>query len=139
MATLSVVNSKLFAIYTGGTPTKIARLTNVEVTMTHEPRDISSKDDSPWTAALEGPLSWEASGESLVAWDDTNGADTMTTSITNRTLLTVVFTTDVTGDKKFSGSAYLTNFTITSPETETNVTCSFSMMGVGELVKGTEA
>lgn len=139
MPTTSVVNSKLFAIYTGGTPTKIARLTNVEVSMVHAPRDISSKDDSPWGAFLEGKLSWTASGESLVAWDDANGADTMTTSITARTLLTVVFTTDVTGDKKFSGTAYLDNFTITSPATEENVTCSFSMTGVGELVKATEA
>jgi TP901-1 family phage major tail protein len=137
MPTTGVLNSTLFNIYTGTTPSKVAHCTGVSISLSHEPRETTTKDSGGWSEKLEGLRSWEGSGEGLVAFDDVNGGLALTNSLLNRTPLTVVFTTNQTGDKKYTGQGYVTSLEISSPESEDNVTYSFSITGTGALIEAT--
>ena len=139
MATTGKINTTLLAIYTGsGTGTKITHLNDCSLTMNHSPRNVSTKDSAGWEEFLEGMRSWEMSASGLLSWDATNAPDDLfTTNINTRTAVTVLFTTAVTGDIVYSGSAWATNLEQSSPGQEETATFSMSFQGTGALTKAT--
>jgi predicted secreted protein len=139
MPTTGVVNTTLMRIYTGGTPTALAHATGGSIKMKHDARDITNKDSGGYEEFLEGLRGAEISGEGLVAFDDTNGAFILHTSLQARTPLAIVFQTGVTGDKKFSATVYLTQLDMDSPGQEQNVTYSYTMKVTGAWAVATIA
>jgi predicted secreted protein len=137
MPTTGVINSTAFAVYTGTTPVKIADCSDVSISVSHSPRNTNTKDSAGWETHLEGMRSWEASASGLVAYDSTNGYIALWDSINNRTPVSIRFSTEVTGDSYFSGTAYVTSIETASPATEENVTWNVSFQGTGALTKGT--
>lgn len=133
MATTGVINTTSFALYHGATPTKIAHSTGASISLSHDPRDITTKDSAGWTELLEGIRGWEGSIEGLHAMDDVAGANILYNAVLNRTALSVVFTTNVTGDKKFSGTVYLTSCELGAPGQEDNATYNASFTGTGAI------
>jgi TP901-1 family phage major tail protein len=137
MATTSVVNSTLMALYVLDTTyKKIGHLTDASVSITHEPRDITSKDSSGWRELLEGLRSWSASGSGFFAEDATYGVEDILGNVTTRAKVTVRFMTDVSGDTYWEGTAYITSIEKTSSGAEDNVTYSISLEGDGALTTG---
>ena len=135
--TTNVVNTTLMKIYTGSPLTAIASCNGASLSMSHDPRDITTKDSGGWKELLEGLRSFEMSGEGLVAFDDTNGGLALTSSLLNRTQLILAFSTEVTGDTKWSGSGYISSLEVGSPGQEENLTYNFTMTGTGALTQGT--
>jgi predicted secreted protein len=137
MPTVSTVNTTLLKIYTGATPVAITDQTGASLSISHDLRNTTTKDSAGWEEYLEGMRSAEMSGEGLYAYDHANGADVLFDSIASRLPLAIVFQTAVTGDKKYSCSAFLTKLEINSSGQDDNVTFSFSLKVSGAIVKAT--
>lgn len=136
MATTGVVKSQLLKIYTGATA--ITCLTNASVSMSTEMRDTTCKDSGDWTDNLPGTRTWSMSGDAYYSFDGANGASALFSAWTGGTLTMLVYQTAVTGDKKYTGSGYITSLEFTSPGgTNENCTFSFEFQGAGALSEGT--
>lgn len=136
MATAGTIKAKLLKIYTGGTPAAITCLTNAELNITNELREISCKDSGIYQEFLPDTQTWTMSGEAWAAFDATNGIDEISTAVLGQTSTAVVFQTAVTGDTKWSGNVYFTNFTVTAGNTG-NASFSFEAQGTGQLTQAT--
>lgn len=130
MATTGVLNGTSLFIYVNGNA--VAHSTSHSLTLSESLRSTASKDSAGWDTVLEGQRSWSMTGEGLVALDGAYTTDDLTTLITGRTAVTLRFTTNVTGDKYWTGSARLESLDVSSPM-EDNVTYSFSFKGSGAL------
>lgn len=139
MATTGKINTTLLAIYTGAGPgTKITHQNDASLTISHSPRDVTTKDSAGWAEFLEGLRSWEMSASGLLAFDAASAPDDFFTSnIATRDAVTIYFTTNVTGDIVFSGSGYVSQLELASPGQEETATWSLSVQGTAVLTKGT--
>lgn len=135
MATAGNVNSSAMKIYTGGTPAAITCLVDTELNMNMEMRDITCKDDAENVNKLPGLTSWDMSFSGMLAFDATNGFSALFTIWKNRTQTAVVWQNAVTGDKKYSGNAYLTNLKGSAQGTNQSTTFSGAWEGVGVLTE----
>jgi predicted secreted protein len=139
MPTTGVVNSTLFKLRTGGTPTVVGDLLDVTLSVNHETRDVTTKDSAGWRELLEGLRSYSLNCSGLLAFDTTNAGTDMIDSVTNRTLIEWEFGTGVTGDPKYSGEGYVSTLEAGSPGREDNATYSFTIEGTGAYTVGTYA
>lgn len=139
MPTAKQINTTILAIYTGSTPgTKINYQNDATLSVTHSPRDISTKDSAGWAEYLEGMRNWEMSCSGQLSFDATSAPDDVfTNNIATRATVTIYFTTNVTGDIVYSGSAWATQMENASPGQEETATYSLSFQGTGALTKGT--
>jgi len=135
MPTTGTVLAKNMAIYIGAV--KITCQTNASISMETAMFNTTCKDSGAWGEQRPGTKSWSASGEANLAFDATYGFSQLFDAWTAGTAVTVVFQTGVTGDKKYSGSAYITSLELTSDGNDTAVTFSFELQGVGPLVEAT--
>jgi len=131
---IGIINATTMAIYIGAT--KIAALTNVSLSLNQALRTSVNKDDGGWEKSLPGARSWGMSGDSEFAFDAGYGVDDLVDAIINRTTLTVMLSTEVSGDYKFSGSALLESIEL-SGGAEENATYSFSLKGTGAITRAT--
>jgi TP901-1 family phage major tail protein len=130
MATTSVVNGTAIGIYIAGT--KVAQATSGSISITHSPRDITSKDSSGWAESLEGLREWSIEGEGMFAFDATYGYVDLEGVLTARAAVTVRFSTESSTDEYHEGSAIMVDLSADS-STEESVTYSFSFQGTGAL------
>lgn len=149
MATDNVINGTLMLIKTdaasGGnaSATAIAMTTSASISVNMETRDISQKGSQGWRDLLEAQKSWSASAEGVYAIKDASGSAVkgftdLFTNLGNREQIYLELTTGVTGDKYYSGKAYVTSIEQTAPM-EDNATFSVSFEGTGELSEATES
>lgn len=136
MATTGIINATLFAIYIGGT--KVADATSAEISMSMATRDATSKDSNGWTDRKEGLREWSGSGEAFIALDAAYGLSDIYGLINNRTAVTIKYSTEVSGDTYYTGTAYLTEWSLSNGVEESG-TYSFSFEGDGALTEGTIA
>jgi TP901-1 family phage major tail protein len=134
MATTGIPNGTLICIYIGGV--KVSNLTTNSHSVQMATRDASTKDSAGWKAVLGGQLSWSASCEGYFAEDATYAYEDMFDSMTARTAVTVMISSAVTGDIKYSGSAYITALERTAG-VEDSVQFTCSLEGTGALSKAT--
>lgn len=141
MATTGKINTTLLKVLTGTTPgTTITHENDATLTITHSTRDVTTKDSAGWAEFLEGLRGWEMSVAGLLSWDATKAPDDFfTDNIATRAAATVYFTTNVTGDIVYSGTAWVTQLEQASPGQEETATFSLSFQGTGALTKGTVA
>lgn len=142
MATSGILNGTLIGIYDGST--LVAYATSGSISINHNLREISNKESLGWKEQLEGQRDWEMSCEGMVAFlTAAAGAvggktvdELFTAYIETRANLTVSFESSESGDKKWSGDAWLTSISMDAPnEDSTTYSCSFS--GTGALTQGT--
>lgn len=141
MATTGVVAAKLIkiqAIADGGTLAAVTCLTNAELNINNEMRDIRCKDSGIYADALPDVQTWSMSGEAFVNYGASNGHDEIATLALSQGLVDVAYGTVVTGDTSFTGSGYLTTFNVTAGN-DGNASFSFELQGVGQLTQGTFA
>ena len=142
MATNGVINGTKFGVYVAGT--KIAYATSASISMNHNLRDTSTKDSSGWRDQLEAQRDWEVSVEGMLIFVDGSGGaisnltmdELYSTYIATRTEFTLMVSTEVSGDIKWSGQAFLTSLSADTPN-EDSSTWSGSFSGTGALTQAT--
>lgn len=130
MATTGLLNGTSLLVYSAGTA--ISATTSATITVNHDVRDATTKDSAGWEESLEGKRNWEISFEGMYAFDSTYGPDELDDLITNRSTVTVMFSTEVAGDTRYTGTAYLTSYEMTAGVEET-ATFSGTFKGTAAL------
>jgi predicted secreted protein len=143
MPTSNPVNGTLIAIYkdVSGTLTKIANATSNDFDITKDMIDITNKDSAGWKEFLVGEGGFTMQIEGMFEEDTSVGAGGLSwkdlmTDLLAGTSVTVVMTSQVTGDQKLSGSAFFSNLTLSAPQNAVS-TFSASLQGTGALTVGT--
>jgi len=131
MPTTGQINTTLLAVYVGAT--KITYSQGASLSIEHSVRDITTKDSGGWSESLEGLRSWSISANGLMAFDATEGTDELDDLALDRTSVTIMFSTEVTGDTRYTGSAYMTSISLDSPGQEETATFSCEFVGTGAL------
>ena len=142
MATNGIINGTKFGVYAAGT--KIGYATSASISMNHNLRDTSTKDSSGWRDQLEGQRDWEVSVEGMLIFVDGSGGaisditanELYSSYIASRTEFEVKFSTEVSGDVKWTGNAFMTSLSMDTPN-EDSSTWSASFSGTGQLTQAT--
>lgn len=142
MATNGVINGTNFAVYAAGT--KVAYATSASISMNHSLRDTSTKDSSGWRDQMEGQRDWEVSVEGMLIFVDSSGGaiagltmnELYTNYIATRAEFELKFSTEVSGDVKWTGQAWMTSLSADTPN-EDSSTWSASFSGTGALTQAT--
>lgn len=130
MATTGIINGTKFGIYQGAT--LIAHGTSGSISMSHSVRDATTKDSLAFSESLEGLREWSIDGEFMLAQDAAQGIDELNAIWVGRTVLTLRFSTETSGDNYWNGQANLTELSIDAP-TEESTTFSASFQGTAGL------
>lgn len=141
MATTGVINGTKFGVYAGGT--KIGYATSASLSINHNLRDTSTKDSGGWRDQLEGQRDFEVSVEGMVIFATSGGAisdltvdELYSSYIASRTEFELKFSTEVSGDYKWTGNAFMTSLSMDTPN-EDSSTFSASFSGTGPLTQAT--
>jgi predicted secreted protein len=130
MATTGIINATDFGIYIGGS--KIACATSASISRSMSPRDATCKDSGGNSESLEGLMEWSMEGEAFFALDAAYGYSDLNTVFIGRAVVTVRFSTEVSGNEYYEGTAFLTDLS-TDAGVEESQTFSFSLAGTGPL------
>lgn len=132
MPTTGIVNGHNLRFFIGSTPTAIAKATNCTITFSAETRDTAHKDvggPTGWADSETGQLSFTGTCEALYA--EAEQFETLWTAFSTGSAVDFEYSTDVNGDKYFSGSALVTQLDMNAPNNE-NVTYTVTFTGKGE-------
>jgi predicted secreted protein len=114
----------------------VGHTTSAELSIEADLPDATTKDSAGWAEHIQGLRSWSVSVDGLVAYDGSYPSQTVADLIINRTSVVLQFTTEVTGDTYWTGSASLQGQTI-SAEMESPASFSASFTGNGALTTAT--
>ena len=131
MATAGTLNGTIIAITIGGT--KIEKQLGASFSFSHEPRTSITKYDASWETSRPGKKSWEASGEAENDFGSTV-LDSLLAALIAGTEVTIDFTTDVSGDTEYTGTALVTKFDVDAG-VEEDSKVSYSFKGTGAPTK----
>lgn len=135
MASTGKNNGTLVGLYIGGA--LINHLTSNGMVLEQALRDATTKDSSGWKESLEGLRSASFSCEGFFAENATKGFDDLTALlITTRGTATIRYSSEVTGDKYYEATCYVTNLSRTAGVEETE-TFSCSLEVTGAVTEGT--
>lgn len=135
MPTPGVVNSKYMKIQLGGV--EITCQTNADLKVTNGTRQTTCKDSGQWEEFLYGQTNWTMSGDLLFSYDATKGHEDIYDIAIGQTMASLIYGTGVSGDVHWSGTAVVTEWSMSSPGQNENVTGAYSFQGSGALVKFT--
>jgi predicted secreted protein len=142
MPTTGITNGTLIAIYkdVSGTLTKIANATSNDFTITKDMIETTNKDSAGakeyiageygYTMSVEGMFEEDGSVGSLISWKE------IITDLLAGTSVTIVMTSNVSGDLKLSGSALFNDLKLTAPQNAVS-TFTASIQGTGALTVST--
>lgn len=130
--TSGIVNGTLIGVYKDGV--LIARAVSSDLDITMATRETTNKDSAGWKTSLGSTLSWSCTAEAMFEEHLAGGYPYQFATITARTAVTVMISSGVSGDKKYTGSALMTNLKRSHP-LEGNVTWSCSFEGTGVLTE----
>mgnify|MGYP003639218282 CR=1 FL=1 len=140
MATTGIINGSIMLLYTsvddGTTWIPIAHSTDNTLDVTGDTREANTKDSSGWREYLASFKSWTMSGESLLALDSAHGFTQLLAIMEADTVIKVKISSEVTGDKYWTGSALITSISMSTPM-EDNGSMSYSIQGSGALTEAT--
>lgn len=142
MASTGITNGTLIAIYKdiSGTLTKIANATSNDFSITKDMIETTNKDSAGakeyiageygYTMSVEGMFEEDASVGAGISWKE------ILTDLLAGTSVTIVMTSNVSGDLKLSGSAFFNELNLTAPQNDV-ATFTASIQGTGALTVGT--
>lgn len=134
MATTGVTNGRNMRFFDGGTALGFA--TDCTLSFSREMRELAHKDvTGSWVEKAPGAMSGTGSTSGLYA-ESNNAAESLFTKMKDGTALTLTFTTDVSGDQVWTGTAYISSLEINAPDNE-NVTYSISFEFSGAVLMTT--
>jgi predicted secreted protein len=142
MASTGITNGTLIAIYkdVAGTLTKIANATSNDFSITKDMIETTNKDSAGakeyiageygYTMSVEGMFEEDASVGASISWKE------ILTDLIAGTSVTIVMTSNVSGDIKLSGSAFFSDLNLTAPRNDV-ATFTASIQGTGALTVST--
>ena len=132
---MAIFNGDLMVVKVGSVT--IAELTNCELTMATNMFEVTSKESGGKKEILAGNSEWSVTADFIVDFQSSNyDMAELVAAWDAKTALSVVVTNGVTGDKSFTGSAYVDGVTYTGPQGDkTSGTVSFA--GTGALTIAT--
>jgi len=145
MATTGPVNGTLISIYkdVSGTLKKIANATSNSIDISKDMIDVTSKDSAGAKEFIAGEYGYTLNVEAIFEDDASVGASQqsfkdLATDLLAGTLLTIVMSSNVTGDEKYSGTAFFTSLSLSAPNND-KATWTGTLQGSGALTIGTVA
>lgn len=132
MATTGVFNGTNLLLKVEGDT--IGHTTSCSLTISHDLPDATTKDSNGFSEVISGLRSGEISFEGLVDYSDAASAIELIDYILNRTMVTCVFGTSVTGDAIYTAEGYISSVE-QSAEMESTVSYSGSITLTGAIVK----
>ncbi len=132
MATTGVFNGTNLLLQVEGDT--IGHTTSCSLTISHDLPDATTKDSNGFSEVISGLRSGEISFEGLVDYSDAASAIELIDYIINRTVVTCVFGTSVTGDAIYTAEGYISSVE-QSAEMESTVSYSGSITLTGAIVK----
>ena len=117
---------------------QIDHLTSVSLDTGSETIDLTSYDSAGWKDIAIGDQSWSISIEGHVAFDATEGYDTMMADKIAKTAVACLLSTASSGDSTLSGSSYITSLSIKG-DLGSSLKISATFSGNGPLAAGTVA
>jgi predicted secreted protein len=142
MPSTGITSGTLIAIYKdiSGTLTKIANATSNDFSITKDMIETTNKDSAGakeyiageygYTMSVEGMFEEDASVGAGISWKE------IITDLLAGTSVTIVMTSNVSGDLKLSGSAFFNELNLTAPQNDV-ATFTASIQGTGALTVGT--
>jgi predicted secreted protein len=127
---MAIMNGTNVGIYVGGS--KVAHCTSASISISHSPREATSKDSGGWSDVLEGLREWSAEGEAFFDLAAAYGFTDLEGVMSARTQVTLRWSTETSGEEYFEGLGYLTDLSADSG-VEESATFSFSFQGTGEV------
>lgn len=121
-ATTGSLNGTLVALHVdeAGTLKKVANLQSNDFDFNVDMIDVSSKSSAGWKEFIVGDKGGQFSFSAVLEEDGSVGTDERSfqdlyTLSSAGTAMTLVFTSAVVGDRKYSASCYITNLKLSSP------------------------
>jgi TP901-1 family phage major tail protein len=139
MATTGVFNGTLLVVKIGGVA--VAHSTACSLSVSTDLPDASTKDSGGWAAQIQGQRSWSVSTDGLAVIESAAAGinvEDLFSSVSSRTDVTLTFSTFVSGDKIWTGTAAVESLDFTG-DMESPATFSASFTGTGALVMTTNA
>jgi predicted secreted protein len=142
MASTGITNGTLIAIYkdVSGTLTKIANASSNDFSITKDMIETTNKDSAGakeyiageygYTMSVEGMFEEDGSVGSAISWKE------ILTDLIAGTSVTIVMTSNVSGDIKLSGAAFFSDLNLTAPRNDV-ATFTASIQGTGALTVST--
>jgi len=136
MATTGLVNGTLISIYkdVAGTLTKIANATSHSIDISKDMIDVTNKDSAGAKEFIAGEYGYT---DASVSTQGQSFKDLLTDLLAG-TSVTVVMTTNSTGDQKMTGSAFFSSLSLSAPNND-KATFTGTLQGTGALTIGTVA
>ena len=137
MATVGIFNGSLLSVKVNSN--KILNSTSCTLSLSVDTPEATTKDSGGFQDLIAGVKSGEISFEGLVAYDagGTHIGD-IADELLAGTEVTWEFSTDVSGDDKYSGSGFLSSIEITA-DMESPVSYSGTIVTTGTITQGVEA
>ena len=136
MPTTGKLSGTLVGVYSGST--LIGNSTSANLSYTVNTRETTTKDSSSSVTRLATTDDWSISGDFIIALDAAYGFSELFTAAKAKTPITVKFSTEVTGDKYWTGSGIITQCDFDAPM-EDNCTGSYTIEAAGALTEATVA
>jgi len=138
MATSGIFNGSLLSIKVDGN--KILNSTSCSLSLSADTPEATTKDSGGFQDLIVGVKSGEISFEGLVAYDSGSGSQIgdISDELISGTQVTWEFSTDVSGDDKYSGSGFISSIEITA-DMESPVSYSGTIVTTGTITQGVEA
>jgi len=134
MATTGKFNGTDILVYVDGVA--VAHATSHTLNISANMIDATTKGSAGWTDVLPGLRDWSIDCEGLVAYDAAEGFDEAFDDLSARTQVVVKFSTEETGDTRYTGNAYVSDLSQSAP-LEDVVSMSLTFNGDGALSKET--
>lgn len=138
MATSGIFNGSLLSIKVDGN--KILNSTSCSLSLSADTPEATTKDSGGFQDLIVGVKSGEISFEGLVAYDSGSGSQIgdISDELISGAQVTWEFSTDVSGDDKYSGSGFISSIEITA-DMESPVSYSGTIVTTGTITQGVEA
>lgn len=125
----TTINGTNLLVYVNATV--VAGAKSCKLSLKHDARDCTTKECLGWEKKGTGKRSWTVTCDGLVMFDATNyGPDDLAGLITNRTEVTLKFSTETSQHGYWQGSGFLTGMDVDGG-TEESVSYSASFDGSG--------
>lgn len=145
MATTGPVNGTLISIYkdVASVLTKIANATSHSFDVSKDMIDVTSKDSAGAKEFIAGEYGYTLNVEAIFEDNASVGASQqsfkdLAADLLAGTLLTIVISTNVSGDDKYTGTAFFSSLALSAPNND-KATWTGTLQGSGTLTIGTVA
>jgi len=130
MASTGFVEGTDLLVYWNGTAIAYSKNCTLNMELGNTP--TTNKDDSGWEGILPTKRKWSVDGDGL--YNYAGSVSDLFALYNNRSRVSIKFTNNTSGDKYYTGYAYITKLQLSAPDGET-ATYSFSFGGDGTLAE----